>query len=194
MRPLVDPGQHHRGYHTEIFIHFISYSSPHATRPTNITKSSNRTIDYLTAAKPEAYQAHYRRISASKAANQPAKKSASDEHQEQQKHQQAKQGLEHKNESAQEKLEDSSLQQNINALACCHMESPESFAYDVQPDLDPSLPVNLRERLPKYTGRQPKSAPAVLHSRSEKTAIVQGEIPIGIEPSLSPLANMEMGC
>jgi hypothetical protein len=123
----------------------------------------------LTAAKPEAYQAHYRRISATKVANQ----------KQQQQHEQEKK----------EKEKD-----NNNALPRGHLPSHDSSAYNLRPDLEPALPVDLREHKPRHSVQQPNSAPAVLPSTSKKMAIAQGEIPIGIEPSLSPSANNEMDC
>ena len=72
--------------------------------------------------------------------------------------------------------------------------SPESFAYDLRPALEPALPVDLHEHKPSFSAQQPKSAPAVLPSTNKKMAIAQGEIPIGIEPSLSPLTTTETGC
>lgn len=139
---------------------YIFYSSSHAWHITNITGFSNRTIDYLTAAKPEAYQAHSRRVSAAKMANQ-----------KQQQHQQEKQRQQHKEKDS------------------------NPSAYNLRSDLEPALPVNLREHKPKCSCCQrPYSAPAVLPSTTKKMAIAQGEIPIGIEPSLSPLANAEMDC
>jgi hypothetical protein len=173
------------------FLSLLSYSSLHATRPTNITYSSNRTIDYLTAAKPEAYQAHYRRISASKAASHDMKKSAIGEEQQQETKQKAQ---DYEGGSTQKKQEEPPSQQGNNALTFRHRSSNEPFAYGLPPDLDHDLPDDIREHKPKYPGQQPKSPPAVLHSRSEKTTMAQGVIPIGIEPSLSPLTNMDTGC
>ena len=70
----------------------------------------------------------------------------------------------------------------------------DSSAYNLRPDLERALPNDLREHMPKRIARYPNSAPAVLPSSSKKIAMAQGEIPIGIEPSLSPLANTEMDC
>jgi len=72
--------------------------------------------------------------------------------------------------------------------------SHEPSAYNLRSDLEPALPINPRERKPKRIAQQPNSAPAVLPSTSKKMGIAQGEIPIGIEPSLSPSANNEMDC
>ena len=139
--------------------------SLHTWHITNITDFSNRTIDYLTAAKPEAYQAHYRRISATKVAKQK---------QEQQQHEQEK----NKN----------------NALPRGYPPLHEPSAYNLRSDLEPALPIDLREHKPKRIAQQPTSAPAVHPSTSKKMAIAQGEIPIGIEPSLSPSATIETDC
>ena len=74
-------------------------------------------------------------------------------------------------------------------------EENKSSAYNLRSDLESALPVSLREHKPKCSCcHHPNSAPAVLPSTSKKMAIAQGEIPIGIEPSLSPLANAEMDC
>jgi hypothetical protein len=156
------------------------YRSSFVRHITNITYFSNRTIDYLTAAKPEAYQAHSRRVSASKAAIQK---------QQQQQHQQGKHAQEYK------KTENRIPQQNNNnALPCGCPPSYESSAYDLRPNLEPALPFHHREHEPRRIHQQPHSAPAILPSTSKKMAIAQGEIPIGIEPSLSPSVNTEMDC
>lgn len=75
-----------------------------------------------------------------------------------------------------------------------HHPSHESSAYNMRPDLERALPNDLREHMPQRIAQYPNSAPAVLPSSSKKIAMAQGEIPIGIEPSLSPLANTEMDC
>jgi len=75
-----------------------------------------------------------------------------------------------------------------------HHPSHESSAYNLRSDLEHALPVDLREHNPKRIAQHPNSAPAVLPSSSKKMAITQGEIPIGIEPSLSPLFKIEMDC
>ena len=119
------------------------------------------------------------------------KKSASGEEQQQETKQKAQ---DYGGESTQKKPEDPTFQQENNALPFRHVTSTEPYAYALRHETDPDLPVNLCEHKSKYTGQQPKSAPAVLHSKSEKTTIAQGVIPIGIEPSLSPLTNMDTGC
>ena len=48
--------------------------------------------------------------------------------------------------------------------------------------------------MPERVAKHPNSAPAALPSSSKKIAVAQGEIQIGIEPSLSPLFNIEMDC
>jgi hypothetical protein len=122
---------------------------------TNLTKSSNRTIDYLTesAAKPEAYQAHYRRISATKAANQ----------------------------KQQEKEKEAALK-----------KQKESSRADMYSDLI-GFSVDFGSQHPKYNGPHPNSAPAAFGSQNDHSADMQGDIPIGIEPPLSPLRDMKLG-
>ena len=160
---------------------FLFYSSRHTWHITNITDFSNRTIDYLTAAKPEAYQAHSRRVSATKIANQ-----------KRQQAQQEKLGREQKEkESVMKKSENSVSHQKKDAVP---PPSHEASAYNLHPDLERALPNDLREHMPKRVAQFPNSAPAVLPSSNKKMAIAQGEIPIGIEPSLSPLASTEMDC
>jgi hypothetical protein len=134
-----------------------------------------------------AYQAHSRRVSASKAAVQ---------QQQQRQHQQEKQVQEHKKAENIVSQENNNNNNNNNALPlpCGCPPSYESSAYDLRPDLEPALPVDLRQHKPKRSVQQPHSAPAVLPSTSKKMAIAQGEIPIGIEPSLSPSANTEIDC
>jgi hypothetical protein len=135
-----------------------------------------------------AYQAHSRRVSASKAAVQ---------QQQQRQHQQEKQVQEHKkaeNIVSQENNNNNNNNNNALPLPCGCPPSYESSAYDLRPDLEPALPVDLRQHKPKRSVQQPHSAPAVLPSTSKKMAIAQGEIPIGIEPSLSPSANTEIDC
>jgi hypothetical protein len=48
--------------------------------------------------------------------------------------------------------------------------------------------------MPKRVAQHPNSAPAVLPSSNKKMAVAQGDIPIGIEPSLSPLFKLDMDC
>ncbi|GAB7322870.1 hypothetical protein MBLNU13_g05423t1 [Cladosporium sp. NU13] len=126
----------------------------------------NHTIDYLTAAKPEAYQAHSRRVSATKIANQ-----------KRQQAQQEKERREHKKKNS-----------------AASRPSHEPSAYDLHPDFERALPHDHPEHKPERISKQPNSAPAVLPSSNKKMAVAQGEIPIGIEPSLSPLSNIEMDC
>ena len=64
----------------------------------------------------------------------------------------------------------------------------------MRPDLERALPNDIHDHGPKRIARHPNSAPAVLPSSNKKMAFAQGEIPIGIEPSLSPLFNIEMDC
>jgi hypothetical protein len=129
------------------------HPSPNPRHITNLTESSNRTIDYLTesAAKPEAYQAHYRRISATKAANQ-------------------KQQEKDEKEIALRK----------------HQEATYADLF--------GFSVDFSARYPKYNGPHPASAPAAFNSTNGHATVLQGEIPIGLEPPLSPLRDMELGC
>jgi hypothetical protein len=132
----------------------FSFTSTNPRHITNLTNSSNRTTDYLTesAAKPEAYQAHYRRISATKAANQ-------------------------KQQEAKEKKENELKMQKESMNA-------DLFGFSA----------NFNKRHPKYAGPHPNSAPAAFGSQNDHSADLQGDIPIGIEPPLSPLRDMELGC
>jgi hypothetical protein len=126
---------------------------------TNLTIPSNRTIDYLTesTAKPEAYQAHSRRISATKAANQ--------------KQQETKQEQESKRIALRK-----------------HQEATYADLF--------GFSVDFSARNPKFNGPHPASAPAAFASTNEHTAVVQGEIPIGVELPLplSPMRDLELGC
>jgi hypothetical protein len=157
------------------FLFFPSFpsTSPNPRHITNLTQSSNRTIDYLTesAAKPEAYQAHYRRISATKAANQKQQQAA--------KQQEAKHEPKQEQESKETALQ-KQQQQAMNA---------DLFGFSV----------NFGAQHPKFNGPFPASAPAAFASMDEHAAVVQGEIPIGVElplPSLplSPMRDLELGC
>jgi hypothetical protein len=56
--------------------------------------------------------------------------------------------------------------------------------------------VNFGAQYPKFNGPFPNSAPAAFASTDEHDAVVQGEIPIGVELPLplSPMRDMELGC
>lgn len=135
---------------------------------TNLNEFSNRTIDYLATAKPEAYQAHYRRISATKIANQRAKEKSTSEEKSKQPQQQRSMNQDQGKENESDKKE--------------------------HQDLETRLPIDLLEHRPNHNSQHPKSAPATFNTPDKKTTVAHGEIPIGIEPPLSPLANMEIGC
>lgn len=105
--------------------------------------------------------------------------------------QQSKNG---RNGSSQQNPVDSISQRHKDASPCYHVSSPEPLAYNLQPNLDSGLPVNLREHQHKYNVQQINSAPAILNATAKKITFAQGEIPIGIEPTMSPMADMEEGC
>lgn len=156
---------------------------------TNTTNLSNRTIDYIANAKPEAYQAHCRRVSATKVANRAPKEASGCHETQKQSQQETTQGTKTQNTH-----EDLDAQQMENMTLHRNAPSPTSSTYGLHSDLDSGLPVDLRQHQPKFNDQHPNSAPAILNSFDKKNTITQGEIQIGIEPALSPPTGVNMRC
>ena len=150
---------------------------------------SNRTIDYITYTKPEAYQAHTRRVSAGKVAKQSSKKAHAGNQAQQRSQQQEKDHT-----KAQESQEESNLQQMNNMTLHSRSPPPTGAAYGLHANADSQFPTDMRVRQPKFNAQYPSSAPAAFHSSEKKDIGSQGEIQIGIEPALTPSADVEMEC
>jgi hypothetical protein len=126
----------------------------HSKHITNLIQYRNRTIDYLTAPKPEAYQAHYRRISAAKAADK------------------------------------SNEDQRVSEEQQEQIQQQQADAQGLHADLEARLQIDSREYQFTRPRQPPHSAPATFDVTSGKTTVPQGNIPIGITPSLS----QDTGC
>lgn len=72
--------------------------------------------------------------------------------------------------------------------------APASHAFETERNLKEYFPLDLV--VPKPTHKPfPKSAPAVLPSFTKKhSPVVQGDIPIGFEPALSPASDVDGPC
>lgn len=149
-------------------------------------------MDYAFEARREAYQAHYRRISASRYTGQSAEGKASALKKKQAEKEQQKRILaEQAYVNAQKQLQAIREQDNV---ILPYRPAPASHAFETERNLKEYFPLDLVVAKPTHKPF-PKSAPAVLPSFTKKhSPVAQEDIPVGFEPALSPASDVDKPC
>jgi hypothetical protein len=151
--------------------------------------------------KPEAYQAHYHRVSAGRAADKQAEELAASREQQKQKEM----------EVARKQRKQAEYEHHqYRKLLARHPEPPPppppsaTLAYNWRSNCNPDGPLDEGEYQPNYVDscdpkyryeKQPLSAPATRPVTSKKSSSTsQGDIQIGYDQASNSTPGAEMGC